>query len=177
VLSPAVREEHPHLRVAFAARVAWAKSGRAVGRSQRKLHVRAEAAIVLIVIVLDDDAAIGELALEVEAVGVVKRADDRLPVRAVGMNAPDAPVDAAVQPLRLQRAEDDPPVGEHHRVQCAGHVQMADLFHVAAVVVHDVELQGVLRVAARRFHRVAIRGEDNLAAGKRAGAEIVDAVR
>src|SRR5437016_4111643 len=105
-----------------------------------------------------------------EAVRAVEGADDRFPARAVGVDAPDAPVDAAAQPLRLQRAEDDSAIGEHDRVQSAADVEMADLLDVAAVLVHDIELERILRIASRRLDPIAVTGEDDLAARQRAGA-------
>ncbi len=53
-------------------------------------------------------------------------------------------------PCDLQRAEHDAAVLEDDRVQGAAEVEVADLLDVAAVVVHDEQLQGDLRVAARR---------------------------
>src|SRR5262245_43196248 len=79
----------------------------ALGHLRRDLVIAAEAAVVLVVVFLGDDAAVGELALEVERVGSAlagqKGAEDRVPVGAVGMDAPQAPEDAAAQALRLQR--------------------------------------------------------------------------
>ena len=45
------------------------------------------------------------------------------------------------QALRFQRAEHDPAVLQDHRVQGHAEVQVADLLDVAAVVVHDEQLQ------------------------------------
>src|SRR5262249_32787552 len=146
-----IREAHSHLWIDTLAHRGRREPRRAVRRSWRQLDVGAEAAIVLVVIVLHDDAAIRELGLEVEAIAAMKGADDRLPVGAVWVNAPDAPVDAAVQTLRFERAEDDAPVSQHDRMQRPGHVEMADLFDIATVLTHDVELQRVLRIAARRL--------------------------
>ena len=67
----------------------------------------------------------------VGAAGAVEGADDRVPVGAVGMDAPDAPGDAAVQALRFERAEHDPAVLEDDRVQGAADVEVADLLDVA----------------------------------------------
>ena len=62
------------------------------------------------------------------------------------------------------------------RVQGHAEVQMADHLDVAAVVVHDEQLQARLRVALRRLEAVAVAGEDDLAAGQRARAQVEDAV-
>ena len=55
-------------------------------------------------------------------------------------------------------------------------VQVADALDVAAVVVHDEQLQasGGSRLGGRK--RVAVAGEDHLAARQRAGARVEDAV-
>ena len=53
------------------------------------------------------------------------------PVGAVGMDAPDAPVQIVAKALVFQRAEHDAPVLEDHRVQGAGDVQVADHFQNA----------------------------------------------
>src|SRR5262249_34822564 len=138
-----------------------------------------EALGVLVVVQLDDEVAVGQLGLEVEAVigaaGAVQGADDRPPVAAVGMDAPDAPGDAAVYALRFERAENDPAILEDDRVQGAADVDVADLLDVAAVVVHDEELVGHARIAARHLELIARAGEGQPTAGQRAGAEVVDA--
>ena len=65
------------------------------------------------------------------------------------MDGPDAPEVMAAQALRLERAEHDPAVLQDDRVQGHAEVQVADALDVAAVVVHDEELQGqgVRRIA------------------------------
>ena len=63
-------------------------------------------------------------------------------LRAVGMDRPDAPQVMAAQALRFERAEHDPAVLEDDRVQGHAEVQVADALDVAAVVVHDEQLQG-----------------------------------
>jgi hypothetical protein len=82
------------------------------------------------------------------------------------MNAPDAPVQVGAKALILQRAEHDAPVLEHHGVQGAGDVQVPDHFHVAAVVVHDEQLEGDVEphvVPARHLEAVAVAGEHHRA--------------
>ena len=54
-----------------------------------------------------------------------------LQLRAVGMDAPEAPQDRVAQPLRFQRAEHDPAVLEDDRMQGHAEVQMADPLDVA----------------------------------------------
>ena len=79
----------------------------------------------------------------------------------------------AAQPLRFERAEHDPAILEDDRVQGHAEVQMADALDVAAVVVHDEQLQGegVGGVAGvGRLEGVAVADEDELAAGQRARA-------
>ena len=82
----------------------------------------------------------------------------------------------AAQALRFERAEHDPAVLQDDRVQGHAEVQVADHLDVAAVVVHDEQLQRDVRIAARRLEAVAVADEDHLAAGQRAGAEVEDAV-
>src|SRR5437763_2354225 len=86
-------------------------------------------------------------------------ADDWSPVGAGGMDAPDAPQDRVVSALRFQRAEGNPAIPEDHRMQGAGDVQPAGLLYVGTVVVHHEQLQGNLRIAARRHMGVAVAGE------------------
>src|SRR5262245_18754899 len=91
-----------------------------------------------------------------------KGADDGPPVGAVGMNAPDAPIEIVAKTLVFQGAEHDAAVLEHDRVQGAADIEVADHFHVAAVVVHDKELEGDAEshvVAARHLEAVAVAGE------------------
>lgn len=90
-----------------------------------------------------DDIAIGELRLKMKGRGE-KGADDRVPVGAVRMNAPQAPRQVVASALIFESAEHDPPVAQHNRVQRGANVQMADEFHIAAVVIHDKQLQGVI---------------------------------
>src|SRR5207249_4955795 len=102
-----------------------------------------------------------------------ERATDRFPVGAVRVNAPDAPGDAVAISLRLLRAEDEAPVLEDDGMERPGDVEVTDLFHVAAVVVHDEQLQGLLRGAAWCLERVAVADEGDLAAGQRAGPQVI----
>jgi hypothetical protein len=78
--------------------------------------------------------------------------------------------------MRLERAVEDPAVGQNHGVQGAGNVKIADLLNVVAVVVHGEQLQGDFRIAARRHVGVPVAREDHLAARRRARPEVVNAV-
>jgi hypothetical protein len=80
-----------------------------------------------------------------------------------------------VHALRLEGAEQDAAVPEHDGVQRAADVEVADLFHVAAVLVHDEELVGDPRIAARHLDLIARAREDHAAAGQGARAQVVDA--
>jgi hypothetical protein len=81
----------------------------------------------------------------------IEGADQRVPVRAVGMDVQMPHRISLRMPLRLQRAEHDPAVAQHHRVQRAGDVQVADLLQVLRVssspmlvaVVHHEQLQAI----------------------------------
>src|SRR5262249_56023562 len=98
-----------------------------------ELDVRAESAVVLVVVFLDDDRSVRQLGLKVKPVGCaarVERTYQRGPVGAVRVNRPDAPEDVAANPLRLQRAEHDPPVLQGDRMQRTRNVEMSDLLQV-----------------------------------------------
>ena len=75
--------------------------------------------------------------LEDAAVVVLVGAQDRPPVGAVGMNAPDTPATAVAHSLGFERAEDEATVLEDRGVQGAPDVEVADLLDVAAVVAHS----------------------------------------
>ncbi len=164
---------HGHLRVVPHLRRA---EGRGVRRRlRRQLEVHPEAAHGRDVVILDDDAAVGQLRLEVvRDGGAAKRkgADDRVPVGAVGMNAEDTPA-GIVFALDFKRTEDDAAILEHDRVQGLADVQVADLFDVGAVVVHDEQLQRPLR-EARRLQAVAVADEGDPAPRQRAGVHVAD---
>src|SRR5438445_5604080 len=161
---------------------------RGEGRSGGQLDVGAEAAVVLIVILLDDDRAIGELRLEVEPVRCaarIKGTDEWVPVGAVRMDRPDAPKNVTANALGFERAVHDSAVGEHNWVQCAGDVEMADLLEVGRVlvradalvtIIHNEELQGDRWIPLGRTEAVAIAGEDDPAAGQWARAHVEDAI-
>jgi hypothetical protein len=91
------------------AQIARAKRRGAGGHARRQLIKRAKTFLILVVIALDNDRLIAELRLKVEAAlcsAVPQQgAHDGIPVRAVGMDAPNAPVNAFVQRLRFERAE------------------------------------------------------------------------
>src|SRR5262249_13949118 len=139
--------------------------------SARQLDVRPETAVVLVVILLDDDRAVGELRLEVEAVrsaAWIEGADERVPVGAVGMDRPNAPKDVTANALRLECAVHNPTVGQRDWMQRAGDVEVADLLQVRRVVVladafmavvHDEELEGDRGVSLGRAEAVAVAGE------------------
>src|SRR5262245_17102828 len=161
---------------------------RGEGRWSRQFDVGAEAAVVLVVILLDDDRAVGELRLEVETVRRAARiegADERVPIGAVGVDGPDAPKDVTANALRFKRAVHDSAVGQHHWMQCARDVEVADLLQVRRVVVladafiavvHDEELESNSRVSLGGTEAVAIAGEDDAAAGQRARSHAEDAI-
>ncbi len=110
----------PPGRIAVAVHKAWAECGHALRRVLREFDISPESAVVLVVIFLDDDRAIGQLRFKVEPVGGsagIVRADQRVPARAVGLDRPNSPRNAAADALRLERAEHDPPIGERHRMQ------------------------------------------------------------
>src|SRR5262249_3514386 len=144
----------------------------------RQLYVGAEAGIVLVVILFDNEAAVTELRLEVEAVwgsAWIESANEWVPVSAVGMDRPNSPQDVAAPALRFERAIHDAAVLENDGVQRAGDIQMADLLEiggrvvvadVGVAVIHDEELQGDGRIAAGGAEAVAIAGENELAAGQ-----------
>src|SRR5690242_16682179 len=92
---------------------------------------------------------------------------DGAPVGAIGMNAPDAPIQIGAKSLILQGAEHDAAILERHRMESAGNVEMANHLHVAAVFIHDKELEGNREshvVAARHLEAIAVAGEHDLAA-------------
>jgi hypothetical protein len=60
---------------------------------------RAEAVVVEVVVVDDDQILVRELGHEVERLRVAKGADDRLPGAAVRVNRPDAPQPHVAQAL------------------------------------------------------------------------------
>ena len=99
-------------------------------------------------------------------------ADDRVPVGAVRVDAPDAPRDTAVNALRFERTEYDAAVLQYGRVQGAADVDVPDLLDVRAVVVHREELVRHARVAAWHLHLVAGAGERDAPARQRARAEV-----
>src|SRR5579872_7317592 len=118
-----------------------------------------------------------------ECFTLVECADERLPGSTIGVDGPDAPkVSGAVMPaaqaLVLRGAEDDSSILEDGRVQRATEVEMADLFDVAAVFVHDEQLRdGIERIdILGGMKGVAVAGEEDLAAGYRAGAHVVNAI-
>src|SRR5436190_795544 len=77
--------------------------------------------IIEVIVVLDHDALIRQLRLEVgrvgRAVADLERAHERSPARAVGVNGPDAPQMMAAEALRFERAEHDSAILEDDRVQ------------------------------------------------------------
>ena len=101
------------------------------------------------------------------------------------MDRPDAPEDLAADALRFERAEHDPAIFEHDRVQRAGDVQMADLLEVRRVSSSPMlvsrssmtkSCSAIGRVALRRAEAVAVAGERKPPAGQRTRAHVVDAV-
>src|SRR5262245_56127736 len=104
-----------------------------------------------------------------------KGTDDRIPVRPVGMNAPQAPRQRVALALVFERAEHDAPVAQHDGVQGRADIEMTDRFHVAAIIVHDKQLQVDVESIVgwpRRYETVAIAGEHDLAAWQRARAHV-----
>src|SRR5262249_55252764 len=88
----------------------------------------------------DDYIPIRELCVKMKGCAD-KGTDDRVPVRAVGMNAPQAPRQGIALALVLQAAEHHPAIAQHNGMQGTTNVQMTDRLHIAAVVVHDKQLQ------------------------------------
>src|SRR5438094_697441 len=92
----------------------------------------------------------------------VEGAHQRRPARAIRVHAPKAPRDLAAQPLGLERAEHDSSVRQHHRMQSARDIEMANFLDVTAKpfirVVHDKELQGNGGVTFRGTKTIAITG-------------------
>ena len=112
----ATRHEHLEVLLLILGRCeGWRVRGRASG----KLQVGAEPPHALDVVIAHDDALVRELGLEMKdaATVVLVGTDDRPPVGAVGMDAPDAPLGAIAQTLRFERTEDDATVLEHDRMQ------------------------------------------------------------
>src|SRR5262249_189079 len=136
----------PQRRVGHAFLVSWTKAGCTLRRADRELVISAETEIVEVVVRLDDDALVGKLRLKMQRVSraadVLGSTEERAPVGAIGMDGPDTPQVMAAQALRLQRAEHNPAVLEDDGVQGAPQVQVADAVHIAAILVHDVELEG-----------------------------------
>src|SRR5262249_59469202 len=125
-------------------------------RPGRELQVGAESAHGQDVVIADNYALVGKLGLEMEdaAVVVLVGAQDRPPVGAVGMHAPDAPAAAVAHPLRFECAEDEAAVLEDRRVQGAADVEMADLLDIRPVLGHDEERQRRATPAAWRREAV-----------------------
>src|SRR5262249_16467465 len=71
--------------------------------------------------------------------------------------------------------EDDAAVLQDDRVEGLGDVEVADLLHVGAVVVHDEQLDGPLPTAGR-LQAVAVADEGDAAPRQRAGVHVVNAV-
>src|SRR5262249_40151288 len=145
----------------------------------RQLHERAKALVLASVVEGNDEALVRKLRLKMKG-RAAKRTYERCPAGAVGMNGPDAPVQIGAKPLVFQRAEHDAPILENHRVQGAGDVEVADHFHVAAVVIHDKQLEGDVEahvIAMRHLKAVAVAGEHDLAARQRTGAQIANRIR
>ena len=175
---PAVDADELHL-VAFVVAVSRPEGRRVFRRVLRQREQRAKAFLILVVVFLDHDRAVGQLRLKVITAGsaaVFKGADDRCPVGAVGMDTPDAPHDRIVNALRFERAEQNASVSHDHGMQSAGDVDVAHLLDVGSVIVHHKQLQRVPRIAAGRHMRVAVAGEHHPATGNRAGPKVVDAV-
>src|SRR5688572_21552825 len=86
--------------IARVAVVAGTEGGHSGRRRRRQCEQRAETALVLIVVQLDEDSLIRELALEVPGrrrPRAMQSADERSPVGAVGVDAPDGPQEAVAQ--------------------------------------------------------------------------------
>src|SRR5262249_46848457 len=115
------------------------------------------------------------LEMEDAAAMVFIGAEDRPPVGAIGMNAPDASLAAVAQALRFERAEEDAAVLKDHRVQGAADVEMADLLDIPAVVVHDEELHGRTTSLPGRCQAVAVADERDPASRQRARVHVVNA--
>src|SRR6185437_9270999 len=86
------------------------------------------------------DIPIRKLGLKMKG-GADKGTDDRVPVGAVGMNAPQAPRQSIALALVLQAAEHHSAIAQHNGMQGTANVQMADRLHIATIVVHDKQLQ------------------------------------
>src|SRR5262245_4925523 len=111
VVEPAVAQRW----IAWIVHVSGAEREGSFRKARRQLHVAAEAATGLVVILLGDDRPIRKLSLKVERTGGrawQERAEHGPPVRAIGMDRPQTPKRRAAQSLRLQRAEHDAAIHE-----------------------------------------------------------------
>src|SRR5262249_7794121 len=93
---------------------AGGEGGVAVRGLGRELVVGAEAEVVEVVVRLDDQAAVGELRLEVQrvrrAVADLERAEERPPLRPIRANRPDAPQVMTAQALGFEGTKHDPAI-------------------------------------------------------------------
>ena len=153
-----------------------AEARRAGGRTHREAVERAEAVVVQVVVVGDDEVAVAELGHEVKRLRAAEGRDHRLPGAAVGLDRPDPPEALVAQALILVRREHQAAVAEDRRVERRRDRHRRDRRHVPAVLVHHVELQRRRGVPLLRPEAVAVRGEGDPAARQRARAEVEDAV-
>src|SRR5262249_49404536 len=96
----------------------------------------AKAFVLSPIVEFHDDAFVRKLSLKMKS-RAPKGTHDGAPVGAVGMNAPDAPIQIGAKTLIFQGTEHDAPILENHRMQGAADVEVADHFHVAAAAIHD----------------------------------------
>src|SRR2546425_8274417 len=110
----------------------------------------------------------------------IERAYQWRPTGAVRLNCPNAPGDVAAHALRFERAEHDPPIGQHDWVQRTGNIQVSNLFNISAKaivrIVHHEQLQCDRRIPFRWPESVAVARKHNPATGQRTWAHVEYAV-
>ena len=157
-------------------RIRAAECRRASRWSHRESIERAEAVVIQVVVVNDDQIFIAELGHEVKGRRILEGADQRRPLTAVGIDRPDGPQPPIAQSLAFIAREHDATIAQRHGMQGAIDRHGRDRRDVAAILVHDEELQRRIGEALGRRQAVAIAGESDPAAGQRTRAEIQDAV-
>src|SRR5262249_39298250 len=114
-------------------RIRWWSTENSTLRRLIDSDKRAETAVILVVVLFKHNIAVAELRLEVEAVGSaagIERTDKRIPVRAVGIDGPDAPENVAASALRFECAVHDAAILEQHGMQRPSQIEMSNLFQV-----------------------------------------------
>src|SRR5262245_59083591 len=84
------------------------------------------------------------------------------PVGAIWMNTPDSPKDCVVLGVGFQRTVDDASILQDNRVQSRRDIEISDLLHIGAILVHAEQLLSRPGIPARWDVGVAVASEDNL---------------